>query len=98
MIIVSYRISMTGLTRWLGRRRAEALGYRYEGHLRGLNQPAEAGFVDVACPFRGQAGPEALGYRYEGHLRGLNQPAEAGFVDVACPFRGQAGPYKATTA
>jgi hypothetical protein len=37
-------------------RRAEALGYGYEGRLRGLIQPAKAGFVDVARPFMGRAG------------------------------------------
>ena len=37
-------------------RRAEALGCRYEGRLRGLFKPAEAGFVLVARPFMGRAG------------------------------------------
>jgi hypothetical protein len=38
-------------------RRAEALGYTYEGRLRGLIQPAKAGFVLVARPFTGWAAP-----------------------------------------
>jgi len=55
------------------RRRAEALGLRYEGHLRGLSQPAQAG-LDAA------AGLKPSGCHYEGHLRGLSQPAQAGLV------------------
>jgi hypothetical protein len=37
-------------------RRAKALGYEYEGRLRGLLEPAKAGFVAVARPFTGRAG------------------------------------------
>ena len=37
----------------------EGAGYEYEGHLRGLNQPAEAGFVAVAEGFS----PADLGHR-----------------------------------
>jgi hypothetical protein len=37
-------------------RRAKALGYGYEGRLRGLLEPAKAGFVAVARPFTGWAG------------------------------------------
>jgi len=36
-------------------RRAEALGYHYEGRLRGLIQHTKVGFVDVARPFTGRA-------------------------------------------
>lgn len=34
---------------------AQALGYRYEGHLRGLIQATKVAFVLVACPFMGWA-------------------------------------------
>ena len=37
----------------------ERAGYEYEGHLRGLNQPAEAGFVAVAEGFS----PAGIGHR-----------------------------------
>ena len=40
--------------RWRNTRRAEALGYRYEGRLRGLFQPTQVGFVAVAPPIHGR--------------------------------------------
>jgi hypothetical protein len=36
-------------------RRAKALGLGYEGHLRGLIQPAKGGFVTLARPLTGRA-------------------------------------------
>jgi len=73
------------------RRRAKALGLQYEGHLRGLGQPAQAGFVRQAEGFSSTGlgrcrRAEALGSINEGHRRGLGQPAQAGFVRQAEGF------------
>jgi len=42
---------MTGLTRSSIIRRAEALGWQYEAHLRGLEQSAQVAFVSIAEGF-----------------------------------------------